>query len=334
MEGQTATDTQQQVHIPEVVRTAQPLVRIDTNPLELIEQRNKLVERVLALAIQATRPEHWFDQGGKPYLGGAGSEVVARRCGVRWENVRREKIHSSDDKGSYYLWLSKATFSLVGGVDSIEAEGTCSSRDQFLGTETSAGRELSEIDEGNILKAAHTNMVVRGVTSLLGLRGLSWEFLAGQGITPDGVSKVSYAAGAKGGGGIAKSGFVFKFGKGKDKDVAEVGDKDLQWYLNVFAEDLKNPEKEKYKSNTEKGIAAVTKEIERRKNPPKAPSIWQRIQALATDYEFPRGEKDADLVALVKKATSDKAGKDLTEDDFNLVEAALAEATSKGDVPY
>lgn len=333
---ETPTDTQTQPLNPEIVRTAAPLtVRMDTNPLELIEQRNKLVERVLALAIQATRPEHWFDQGGKPYLGGAGSEVVARRCGVKWFNVQREKIASSDDKGSYYIWLVRGTFALVGGVDSIEAEGTCSSRDQFLGTETSAGRELSEIDEGNILKAAQTNMVVRGVTSLLGLRGLSWEFLSTHGIGPEGTTKVAYTSGAKGGGGIAKGGFVFKFGKGKDKDVTEVGDKDLAWYLKTFEGDLENPEKEKYRANTEKGINAIRKEMERRKNPAKPPSVWARIQEMATDYEFPRGEKDADLIALVKKMTSDKPGKDLTEDDFNLVEAALAEVAAKrNDIPY
>lgn len=333
---ETETQAQEQVLNPEVMRSSAPLARIDTNPLEVIEQRNKLVERVLELAIRATRPEHWFDQGGNPYLGGAGSEVVARRCGVKWSNVKREKLNSTDDKGTYYVWLVRGTFALPGAIDSVEAEGTCSSRDQFLGTETNAGREMSEIDEGNILKAAHTNMVVRGVTSLLGLRGLSWAFLGQYGISPDGVSKVTYSAGAKGGG-TSKGGFTFKFGRGKDKDVSEVSDRDLDWYLGVLNEDLKNPEKARYKANTEKGVAAIHAEQERRKGTGKPKTMWARIQDLAADYEFPRGEKDADLIALVKKATKDKPGKDLDEQDFALVEAALADAVQaspRNDIPY
>jgi hypothetical protein len=55
-------------------------------------------------------------------------------------------------------------------------------------------------------------------------------------------------------------------------------------------------------------------------------SIWQKIQAMADDYGYPRGEKDADLIALTKAATKNKHGKDLTEADFIAVEIAMASA--------
>lgn len=63
---------------------------------------------------------------------------------------------------------------------------------------------------------------------------------------------------------------------------------------------------------------------------PKQPTIWSRIQDLAKEYAFPRGEKDADLIALVKQATNNKPGKDLDEKDFDLVEAAMAKALGGG----
>lgn len=64
---------------------------------------------------------------------------------------------------------------------------------------------------------------------------------------------------------------------------------------------------------------------------PKPPSVLARIQQLATEYEFPRGEKDADLFALIKKACPDrKSSAELTEDDFALVETAMADALGAG----
>lgn len=69
----------------------------------------------------------------------------------------------------------------------------------------------------------------------------------------------------------------------------------------------------------------------------KPPSVFSRIQQLATDYEFPRGEKDADLLALVKKTCPErKSSAELTEEDFTAIEAAMVEAMKQpadGDPP-
>src|SRR5256885_2324021 len=63
--------------------------------------------------------------------------------------------------------------------------GTASSRDQFLGTETQKGRALNEVMPSTILKKAESNCNQRGITMLLGLRGMTWEQLAKYGVTPD-----------------------------------------------------------------------------------------------------------------------------------------------------
>lgn len=301
------------------------------DPLAVIEARNKAFERLITYALGATKPEHWFDQQGKPYLGAAGSEVVARRCAVRVSDVRREKTASSDDKGAFYIYVYEGTFSLPGGMDSVEALGTCSSRDTFLGTETKSGRELSEIDEGNVMKAAYSNMIVNGVTRLLGLRGLSWDTLSKFGITSDGASKVTYNSGAKGGSAERSGGFTFPFGKAKGKSPSEVDDKDLAWYAKTFRENLTDPEKAKYKANTEKQLAAVEAEQARRANgskPADAPvSMSARIRTLATDYEVP----EAEIGALVKAATGKTKPSELTEEDFAKCEAAFSKSVTGGD---
>jgi hypothetical protein len=325
---------------PLVAPNDTPRVR-GVDPLVIIEQRNKAFENVIRYAISATRPEHWFDQNGKPYLGAAGSESVARRCGVSITNTRRQRIEGHDEKGSFYDWIVEATFSLPGGLDSVEGMGTCSSRDVFLGTETNAGRELYEIDSGNILKAAYSNCKVNGVTSLLGLRGLSWAFLSQFNITPDGATKVEYKAGAKGGG-SASSGFTFAFGKNKGASPETVGESDLAWYRKCFTESLADPAKAKFKASNEKGVAAIDAELARRANKgagvsaPAAggPSIWARIQAIAADYEYERGEKDEHLVALVKATTGKAKSSDLTEADLKQMEQAIAIAVKDAEIHF
>jgi hypothetical protein len=312
-----------------------------------LERRAAAFDRLLAIAISATQPHHWFDQQGKPYLGAAGSEVVGRKLGVKWAGVQYTQSKFEDDKGEYYEWSVTATFSLPGGLDSIESIGTCSSRDNFLGTETRAGRELADVDIGNIRKAAYSNMIVNGVTRLLGIRGLTWQQLSQFGITADGATKVDYKTGNKGGGAPTggDGGLTFKFGRCKGKGVFEVSADDLNWYLASFKKDLGDPEKAKYKANTEKQIAAVEHELARRANekagvgakPAAGPSMWSRIITLADEYGFKRGEKDADLIALVKKTTDNKPGKDLDDADFVKVEAAMSAALQgdpAGDVPY
>lgn len=304
--------------------------------LRVIEKRNVLLDKIKHYALSATHSGHWSAQGDKPYLGAAGSEVVARRCAVKIRNVHFRKVPSTDDKGDFYIYFYEGVFSLPGGFDEVEAVGTCSSRDTFLGTETKAGRPLSEIDEGNIAKAAYSNLMVNGVQRLLGLRGMTWEQLAAFGIERGGVAKVEFASGAKGG--STDRSFTFRFGKGKDKTPAEVDDASLRWYADCFRKDLADPEKAKYKASGEKALAAVEAEIARRAAPkaatpsgqesapaPSGPSPWQQVQELGKVYAV----DESTLKAAIKGATGKTNAKDLVAADVELVENALVAMTDQ-----
>ena len=95
------------------------------------------------------------------------------------------------------MYVYKGEF-MMGGK-TIEAIGTCSQKDKFLGTQGANNRPLSEIDECNITKKAYTNMVGRGITTILGIRNLTWEEINSGGVNRNSTSKVSYAQGSKGG---------------------------------------------------------------------------------------------------------------------------------------
>ena len=339
----TRTQAQDTAWMSEAPRQAQPLARVEVeasvlDPMAVIEQRTKMLDRLVSHAVGATNAEHWCDLGGNPWLTGPGAESVARRCAVNVTETAIKKEWDEDTKGRYYLVTTRARFALPGGLDSIEAYGYCSSRDSFLGTETKAGRDVADVEEGSIRQASYTNCMVNGITRLLGIRRMSWERLAQLGLDRSKMSKVEYQSGAKGG--ASDRSFTFRFGKGKDKTPAEVSDGDLTWYAEAFRRDLADAEKSKYHAATKKQLAAVEAEQARRAAPKaapapaaaqaQAPSVWNRMEALR-----PEGMDEATFRALVKSATGKTKASEILEEDLTRVEAAIADrdASLDDDIP-
>lgn len=160
--------------------------------IQKAEKQVKVLEKVLAIAIKRTTHYDWVDQQGKPYLMASGAEKIMPLFGVNLTDISYEKSVSSDENGQYYLYKYKGTFFWKGG--SIEAIGTCSSRDKFFGWDSrkKAYKLFAEIDESNIMKAAYSNMIVNGVTRLLGIRNLTWEQLERFGIDREKVAQIEY----------------------------------------------------------------------------------------------------------------------------------------------
>lgn len=318
------------------------LVRIPDDPMAVLEARNRMMERLLNYAIAATHAGQWQMLGDKPWPTGPACEAMARRCAVSWDKPEAEKRDTSDEAGPAYSWTYRSRFYLPGGLDSIWAEGHCSSRDQFLGTGVEyTTRELPDVEEGNIRQAAMTNMVVNGVTRLLGVRNLTRErldALLGAGASEN-MGKVAYRAGARGGGqGQSSQDVDLKFGKGKGKRLSEVSDDDVRWYIGCWEKDLADPEKAKYHANSKRSIEIAQQMLAARANvkagttAPGAstaqPSVWQRIRAL--DPSIPEGE----LKILVKDVTKKANAKDLAEADIEAVRVAIAERATGSDIHF
>jgi hypothetical protein len=143
--------------------------------IAIAEKRSVMLARFQELSIKHTNKHDWVDQNGKPYLTASGAEKIARLFGVKIHSVSYKKVQSQDDRGNFYIYEYNGVAELPSKFDSIEAVGTCTSRDVFFAKRGDEWRKLSEVDESNIMKAAYSNMTVNAITRLLGMRNKTWE---------------------------------------------------------------------------------------------------------------------------------------------------------------
>lgn len=179
----------------------------DSTLLALAEQAEKRVmalNKIKRAALLATNARDWTDQNGNPYLQVSGAEKVARVFGIAWKID--EPIMEIEESG-HFSYTYKGYFTVAGAT--IEAIGTRSSKDPFFKRYAGKGddrKELppSELDKGDLKKAAYTNLLGNGITRLLGLRNLTWEDIKEYaGITKDQVGRVDYKKNGKAQSGIA-----------------------------------------------------------------------------------------------------------------------------------
>jgi hypothetical protein len=162
------------------------------------EKRVDAINKIKRAALKATNSGDWTDQGGKPYLWSSGAEKIARVFGVSWK-ISEPKF--TLEESGHFSYTYTGTFSVAGAT--IEVVGTRSSKDGFFKKYSYKGGEKtelppSEIDKGDVMKAAYTNLIGGGICRLLGIRNLSYEDLQQfAGITPDMIGRVDYKKAGK-----------------------------------------------------------------------------------------------------------------------------------------
>lgn len=177
----------------------QSLTESSDDIISAAERRIANLQKVITLAIRITNAKDWVNFGDRPCPGSSGATKIARLFGVCWRDLKTEKVISSDERQNFFFYKTTGLFYLKGKNDLIEASGTFSSKDDFLGTHGEK-KPLSEIDETDILKGSITNCVSNGVQILLGLKNLTWEQLEAGGIKKSDVMQVKFASGGAGGG--------------------------------------------------------------------------------------------------------------------------------------
>jgi len=149
---------------------------------EQAQKRIEAFEKIKRYALRTTNAHDWVNEGGKPYLQDSGSNKVARAFGVSWRLMPPE-IENLEGSGGHFIVNVKGDFAIGGAV--IQAVGSRSSNDPFF-TDRYEGqgearhkvkRPASEIDRGDVIKAAVSNCTNNGVKKLLGLMNLTWKDL-------------------------------------------------------------------------------------------------------------------------------------------------------------
>ena len=159
------------------------------------ERRVEAINKIKQYSLRLTQPGDWVDQNGRPYLQVSGAEKIARLFGISW---RIDEPIREDLEGGHYIYTYKGYFSLAGAE--IEAIGSRSSKDPFFKRYVYVNGERkelppSEIDPGDVKKAAYTNCIGNGITRLLGLRNISYEDLEKvAGIKREQITKIKYGS--------------------------------------------------------------------------------------------------------------------------------------------
>lgn len=181
--------------------------------LAKFEASAQLQRVLLPASIKATRPEDWIDQGGKAYLQATGVERLAPMWGLVFGKYTVEKEVHEDGEYSYVVRgpiMSRRT-----GVIYGEVVGGRSSSDPFFDefderrpkdwdertSEQKAAWKLAHRvppDPLDVRKAAVTNWSTRGASMLMGMRGLTVDFVQSVGEF-GAVARVSFGSGGKGG---------------------------------------------------------------------------------------------------------------------------------------
>ena len=116
----------------------------------------------------------------------SGAERIMQLVGISLSDVEREEREIS---GGHKLFIVRGLMCFKDRC--FVAEGMRSTKDKFFAKQKDGTyKPIDEVDIPSVMKSAFSNMIVRGVTALLGLKNLTWEQLNQLGIKK--VHRVTY----------------------------------------------------------------------------------------------------------------------------------------------
>ena len=169
--------------------------------IDKIDRRNRFIETVTKMALSKLQPQDFHDFDGKPLLQGVGAQRLIKYFGIsvsQPQRIPKSGYETVDVGGAFVLRVTyRATFVL--GKMAIEGEGMRDTRNKFFCKSGDDFKEIIDIELPNLDRAARTAMYRDGVSTLLGLKGLNWEYLKSLGFTRDKTTGHTYKTGSKGG---------------------------------------------------------------------------------------------------------------------------------------
>jgi hypothetical protein len=200
--------------------------------LQKFKERAMFVDGVRKEALQRTKPQHWLSRKQKDgtrtfSLMGPGAERIRIVAPIGFMNKRRREESWTKEHGPGYTVYYEAEVYLGSPRTGLmPVIGSCSSDDDFFSTEhaelpynvenaehkaaldSGEGRltdnntkiyirrriPASEVTKENIEKSALTNLIVNGVTRILGIRSISAEELKEVGVDADKIGGFEYGS--------------------------------------------------------------------------------------------------------------------------------------------
>ncbi len=170
-----------------------------------VEQAGKQIElrsKLLMIALKALKPHDIQDFDGKPYIEGEGAARIMAT--VRGFKVGEAKFNIETIFPHFFIECNIPMEFLDASTNAI---GDCSTADPFFtGRDGKSGQYKRHLDRtgseamaarlivGDAKKKARENALSRGVTELLGLKGLSWDDLTKLGFSRTGSQAAGGAA--------------------------------------------------------------------------------------------------------------------------------------------
>lgn len=149
---------------------------------ERSERYVEAYKKIKEAALKMTNKQDWVDMQGRPYLQETGADKIADMAGVSWKFLKNPQTNlvaweKNDLSDGHYIYSCVALFTFRGRE--IEMIGSRSSKDQFFTTRYQDGKQVElppeDVGEEDVQKAAKSNCIVLGLTTILGLRNLTWE---------------------------------------------------------------------------------------------------------------------------------------------------------------
>lgn len=126
-----------------------------------------------AVAIGATKPEHWKEVKKSPHPGPQAVATMAEVIDARFGKPDISKEVWQDEKG-HFLHFTCVLSARWEGRD-YWGVGTASTREPFWSKAHGEDKELSEIDVPSVVKQCHTNAKYRVLSDILALGVLTWD---------------------------------------------------------------------------------------------------------------------------------------------------------------
>lgn len=169
-------------HLPATRPATRPAEVDYEYALEVAEKKADFWGRFRKVTISVLAKNDFMDQGGKPWLTGRGAEKLATFLGLRVTDKEREPTLAEISR------VIKRSEPVTVVVTAIVRSDVLNLEDIYTGTCTTSNKfyaERKQIDPGDVIKHAETNLMANAISRMMGFGNLTWAELEELGFKRD-----------------------------------------------------------------------------------------------------------------------------------------------------